>query len=179
VKSFISRPRFETLQNSLLINLYWKSLKAENKQKLAFLVMHLSHAYLNSTARHSLPIMKDERLSKMMVFDTGRNNMILKQLNRVISRFIPAGIVKHELDYGQWYMLRPFDEELVDPRKILALSDLEFGFVLWLASCSVALLVFFGELLWSRIVKVMENLLKLLEFLRFLKVRMTEYHDVW
>jgi hypothetical protein len=133
------------------------------------------HLRLNLTLKSSLTTMKNERVTKVMVLGMGRNHFMLGHLNRVISRFILAGITKHLSDYGMWFLLRQFDDELVDPRRILSLSDLEFGFVLWLVACFLSLLCFVSEVTFVKL----KNLMLLTEFLRVLKAKVESYHDVW
>jgi hypothetical protein len=84
-------------------------------------------------------------------------------------------------DIGLWFLFKK--DEIKDPRKILRLSDLDFGFVLFLGAAGVSILVFFGELLWQQLWLKLRRKLKILigvfEFLRVLRERMRDYHDGW
>jgi hypothetical protein len=137
------------------------------------------HAHYNSTFMSSLITMKNEKLSEDEQFGLERNNFLMPTLNHIMNRLIPSGIPKHLADYGMWFIYRQFDVEVKDPRKILSLGDLEFGFVLWLIACSVSLLVFFGEVLWFMFTQLMINLSVLGSFERALMARMNQYHDRW
>jgi hypothetical protein len=81
-------------------------------------------------------------------------------------------------DIGLWFLFKNLEDEIKDPRKILSLSDLEFGFVLFLAAADVSILVFFGELLWQQLWLKLRRKLKILigvfEFLRVLRERMRD-----
>jgi hypothetical protein len=164
-------------------SLYIEALTNHTTTKMAFLMTSTVHSYLNSTLRRSLTTMKGERLSKVEAFCFDRNHFVLGPLNHFVGRLIQAGIAKHLTDYGQWFLFRQFDEEIADPRRILALSDLEFGFVLWLVACCVSLLTFIGEVLCNqvglRVMRWLRVVAGLVEFLGVLRARMGEYHDGW
>jgi hypothetical protein len=163
--------------------LYNKSLRGTNEQLFAFMIQNLVHSQLNATFGSSLTIMKGEKLRKEKAFRMIKNHFMLGHLNHVISRFNSAGISKYLADFGAWYLSRNLADEVKDTRRILSLTDLEFGFVLFLAAAGVSLLVFFGELLWQQVWLKLRRKLKVLigvfEFLRVLRARMRDYHDGW
>jgi hypothetical protein len=159
---------------------YGIALKGKNLGKLAFLVHTFSHAQLNDTFKDSLSIMTHEIFSRPFAFAIGRNNMLLGHFNYFIDRLIPAGIMKHLINYGVWNLFRPLVVESVDNRRILSLQDLEFGFVIWLVAISVCFQVFLYEtILALRIRRWLRKLIGLVEFLRVLRARMADYHDGW
>jgi hypothetical protein len=127
--------------------------------------------------------MKGEKIRKEKSFRMRKNHFMLGHLNHVISRFNSAGIAGYLADFGAWYLSRKLADEVKDPRRILSLTDLEFGFVLFLAAAGVSILVFFGELLWQQVWLKLSRKLKILigvfEFLRVLRERMRGYHDGW
>jgi hypothetical protein len=162
---------------------YWNSLKGRNNQNFAFIISTQIHKQFNATFNLSLITMKGESVSKDLAFCMEKNHFMLGHFNYIINRFKPAGIPKYFADIGLWFLFKNLENEIKDPRKILSLTDLEFGFVLFLAAAGVSILVFFGELLWQQLWLKLRRKLKILigiwEMLRVLRERMRDYHDGW
>lgn len=74
------------------------------------------------------------------------NNILGDLLSETVSRIVQSGILNHLREEGIWRMYKRLENIVEDNRRIFSLSDLEFGFVLWLASCGVSIVVFFIEL---------------------------------
>jgi hypothetical protein len=119
--------------------------------------------------------MQNERFDKITSFYMNSNNMLQLQLDDLLSRLIPAGIPIQIERYSDWFMSRPVDVEIVDPRRILSLFDLEYGFSLWLVACFVSFLCF----VWELLVPKLKILIVLVELLRVLKSRLNHYHERW
>jgi hypothetical protein len=121
-----------------------------------------------------------QSLSIWKFFNLQKNHFILASLDRALSSLVESGIAKHLANYGQWYLFRPRHVEVVDTRRVLALSDLDFGFVLWLGACFVAFLVFLYEICLSlKVRRVLVKFVGVAEFLRVLVARKSNYHDGW
>jgi hypothetical protein len=71
--------------------------------------------------------MKGERLSKMMFLRVGKWNPLVKVLDQVLNRLLPSGIPQHLSDLAHSDVFNHYDEEEEDSRRILSLSDLEYG----------------------------------------------------
>jgi hypothetical protein len=175
----IFSPNLLIASSTTFLKLYQQALDGESDQKLAFLVTTKMHAHYNSTLMNSLNTMKGEKFSEDEQFGLFRNNFLIPTLNHIMNRLIPSGIPKHLADYGMWFIYRQFDVEDEDTRRVLSLDDLEFGFVLWLAACSVSLLVFFGEVLLQKSKKYLIKIAGGVEFVQALMARMNQYHDGW
>jgi hypothetical protein len=158
---------------------YKMALKGKSDQKFAFLVNTIIHSHYNTTFQNTLTTMENERTSKLSAFGLGWNNMLLNRLNALIRRLNEAGISDYLDDYGQWFISRIFIEEVVDPRRILSLDDLGFGFVIWLVACFVSVLVFVIEILNVKLKMMFKSLIRLLQFLIVLRARLNYYHDGW
>jgi hypothetical protein len=156
-----------------------QATKEENRTKYAFFVGKGYHAVLNETLGCSLSVMKNERIEAQASFSMPKNNFLVQHIDDMLNRFIETGIDKYHLNYGEWLDLKPFVEEIVDSRRILALSDLEYGFVLWLGCCFVSFLVFIYEINSLRLRRKLKILIGLVDFLRLLRARMADYHDTW
>jgi hypothetical protein len=134
---------------------------------------------LNVALGKSLPIMKNERFELQHAFIMPKNNMLESHIDDILNRFIETGIEKYNMDYGDWLQSKPFIPETIDPRRILALSDLEYGFVLWIGCCFASFLVFIYEINSLRLRRKLRTFIGLVDFLRLLRARMADYHDMW
>jgi hypothetical protein len=158
-------------------SIYEQALNGSLHEKLAFITNRKMHARLNATFKQSLPIMQNENHIAQVGLLMPRNSMLFSQLNYVVSQLVPAGITQHLDDYGLWYLFRPYDNEVVDPRRILSLSDLEFGFVLWFPACLVSFVCFICELVSFKMRRKFKFLFGVFGFFQVLRIRLNEYHD--
>ncbi|KAG5670862.1 hypothetical protein PVAND_001095 [Polypedilum vanderplanki] len=108
-----------------------------------------------------------------------KNNILLFYINDIISRLIPSGILHIQVKYGSWSLNRPVEAEPEDTKKILSISDLEFGFVIFLGFLSLATVVFVCELHALYVRRQLSKLLGLYEFIRVIRERLKDYHDKW
>jgi hypothetical protein len=155
------------------------STKERVKEKFAFFIGSGYHTKLNETLEDSLPRMKNERLEVKYAFSMPKNNMLIHHIDDILNRFIETGIDKYNMNYGFWLDYKPFVDEIVDSRRILALSDLEYGFVLWLGCCFASFLVFIYEINSLRLRRKLKIVIGLVDVLRLLRARMADYHDAW
>ncbi|KAG5672996.1 hypothetical protein PVAND_003077 [Polypedilum vanderplanki] len=160
-------------------NLYIDSVRGHIKEKFAFFLNNDIHSMYNTRVEDSLALMKNEKITKPTAYKALSNNIFLLHLNYFLDQLIPTGIVNHLLDYGMWYLNRPRDPEIIDPRKILSMNDLEFGFVIWLMACFLSFLAFLYEIISLNFKRKFKMLIGLIDFLRVLRVRMADYHDKW
>jgi hypothetical protein len=149
-----------------------------SQEKFAIFIHSNTHAAYNKTFKATLPIMGNERNYRMMAYVFKNNHMLLLSLNKLLSQMFTSGIAKHLDNYDKWFLFRPFDYEDPDERRILSLTDLEYGFVLWLAACLVSFLCFICELS-LKVKRELKILIELIDFLRVLRARMNNYHDTW
>jgi hypothetical protein len=156
--------------------LFEKALHDNNTKKLAFLMqVEDLHAYGNKYQK-SLDVLKKVHLEYINVIRTTSTNILVNQLDRISTRFIEAGIMTQLYSYGVWVNERPIDKAVLDPRRILSMTDLEFGFSLWLAAGFVAFLVFVCEKIHFKMQRNAQDLAGLFGLLR---ASMSDYHDKW
>ncbi|KAG5669302.1 hypothetical protein PVAND_017190 [Polypedilum vanderplanki] len=144
--------------------IYRSALEGNFWQKTAFFINDNNHKQFNGIFGKTLETIKNERISKSITASMGKNNLIIYELNKLLNQLIPSGIPKYLSDYGFWLKFRPRDEVIVDTKKILSLNDLEFGFVIWLVSISIAILVFVVEILRFLSRKYFRKLIGLIGF---------------
>ncbi|KAG5666516.1 hypothetical protein PVAND_014537 [Polypedilum vanderplanki] len=150
-------------------SLYNDSLNGRTKTKYAFLVDFYLHQELNSSFHNTLPIMENVKLTRMTAYMMEYNDMLMPQFNEIIHDLIPTGIPKFLIDYGSWLLKRPFQVEIKDSIRVLSMTDLEFMFVLWLASLSLPISCFLIEISIGYYRKVRRTIEKL-EFFTIAKL---------
>jgi hypothetical protein len=159
---------------------YKDALDGTAQHKHAFFLDDITHVGLNWTYKRSLTILSGDRSTKEYSYMLGKNNMVHLQLNRLIKRLKPTGIIQHLFDFGVWHFYRTHMLPPDDPRKILSLNDLGFGFVIFLAAIFASFLVFLYEVILAvRIRRWLRKLIGLVDFLRVLNARLENYHDRW
>ncbi|KAG5679482.1 hypothetical protein PVAND_009047 [Polypedilum vanderplanki] len=176
-----NRPKDLMLYNNFeeYFSLYEAALNFDTKSKYAFFVNTHIHAILNSTFKNSLPVMKNERITKQSTISMIERTFITQLIDDTINKLMPSGILQHENDYSMWYMHRPVDVEVKDPRRILSMFDLEFGFVIFLGFLGLSIVVFICELHALYLKRQLRNLLGLYEFIRVIREKLKDYHDRW
>ncbi|KAG5670881.1 hypothetical protein PVAND_001113 [Polypedilum vanderplanki] len=160
-------------------NLYQSSLEGETNSKYAFYMSNELYMFLKSRFKTSLPILENEGATKTFSYIIQKNSIIGSQINEIIDRLIEAGIAKQVYEHGLWYNYRPVDDEIEDSRRILSMSDLEFGFVIFLGVLSVSIMVFICEVSYIFLRKQFIEFLGLCEILRAIYVRLQNYNDRW
>jgi hypothetical protein len=161
-----------------LLENYAKALD-DYRLKLAFLVHDDYQSMLINVFRKTLDVLKREKYSFKNVICTRSTYILVHSLDEVSARFIEAGLMTHLYNHGFWTHTRPVDEEVTDHRRVFSMSDLEFGFTLWLAACFVAFLLFLCEQLSLKVRRKLKVMAGLFEFLRLVRARMSDYHDTW
>ncbi|KAG5671312.1 hypothetical protein PVAND_001517 [Polypedilum vanderplanki] len=140
------RPNMLIFNDTYYFELYKQALKEKLNTKYAFLVTEEVHLFWNITFGTSLPILQNERVTKEIGYSLPKNNIIAIKFMEFVDNFIQYGITKQLFEYGFWYLFRNFNEEPEDPRRILSMSDLEFGFVIFLGFLMLSIVVFICEL---------------------------------
>jgi hypothetical protein len=77
-----------------------------------------------------------------IAFGITKYNFLIRHVNKIIPWLLQAGIIQHLRKSEQ------VDEvEEIEEVKVLTYGDLEFGFILWLASCGIAALGYLIEII--------------------------------
>ncbi|KAG5671309.1 hypothetical protein PVAND_001514 [Polypedilum vanderplanki] len=173
------RPNIVKLTIEQFCDLYKQVLDGKSTTKYAFFVSVSDHQILNSTYGKSLPKMENESIRKEKGYAMKKNSMLTEHLTKIIDRLIPTGVIKHLDDFAKWYLYRHLEMEIEDPRRILSMSDLQFGFVIFLGFMSLPIVVFICELHVLYVRRQLRKLLGLYEFVRVIRERLKDYHDKW
>lgn len=76
-----------------------------------------------------------------------KNNFIFDSTNEAMELLIDTGIPQYFMRYVNEVELKPVLAPEPEPR-VFELSDLGFGFYVFLVSCAFSIIAFLGELLW-------------------------------
>ncbi|KAG5679499.1 hypothetical protein PVAND_009063 [Polypedilum vanderplanki] len=158
---------------------YNQTLTGETKQKYAFLMPIYTYRTYCTIFNTSLPIMKNVKITKSYGYQLPKHHMLFLHLNKIFDKLIPTGIPEHLYKKGYWMHLKPKDNEIVDTRRVLSMSDLEFGFVIILGFLGLSIFVFICEVYAFYMKILLKKLLGLYEFLNDLKEILRNYHDRW
>ncbi|KAG5671307.1 hypothetical protein PVAND_001512 [Polypedilum vanderplanki] len=167
-------------KTDLFIDLYKRALDGETKSKYAFFTTDISEqAAWKKVFNGSLFTLENEILSKPLAVSSPLNNILQYQLNKLVDHLIPSGILNHLVNYGVWHLHRPIYIEPEDSKRVLSMSDLQFGFVIFLGFMSLPIVVFICELHALYVRRQFRTLLGLYEFVRVIRERLKDYHDKW
>ncbi|KAG5671333.1 hypothetical protein PVAND_001536 [Polypedilum vanderplanki] len=165
---------------STLSSLYEEALFEKSSQKYAFYISEDKHRILNKTFKNSLPKMDTFKINMLSEgIAIPKHCIFQQQFDDVIAQLIPSGILKHLENLRKWYYNRPIEEEPEDSLKVLSMSDLEFGFIIFLIAALLSIVVFIYEFLFLNLKKNFIKLIDLYEFLNALKEVLNKYHDKW
>ena len=144
--------------------------------KLAFLA---SSDIINElTSKHGLKTttLKEEfEPFKLPVgFAINLGSFMFDHIEDVMQWLVTAGIVQHSYEFHRWVLLKEVPELESGP-VVLTLELLSHGFLLWLVSLGVAVLVYFYELLKFKMKRPLRNLVGKWLFLTLLKQRLPFY----
>ncbi|KAG5668094.1 hypothetical protein PVAND_016049 [Polypedilum vanderplanki] len=178
------RPKIIYKTGSEYLAMYKQALDGRLTSKYAFFTTNFIHSFLNKTFQNTLTIMENEKLTKLTAYSIieSYNNLLLSNFNFIIHQLIPSGITNYLVDHAIWLLQRPFDVEIEDSRRILSMRDLEFGFVLWLASLSLPIICFLCEisiLFYRKIKRVLEEIFVKIFIFLALKLMMEKNHAKW
>jgi hypothetical protein len=136
----------------------------------------IEHKELNSTFGNSLAKLKEEKMAKMYFVLIHKRNVFSMHIDRVMSWLIPSGIPDYLFKYGSSDIYRRLDLEEPDSRRVLSLSDIEFGFVIWLATFPFPIAVFIYEVFSVKVKEMMRDFAGFFQLFMLIKARMNIYH---
>jgi hypothetical protein len=100
-----------------------------------------------------------------------RNHFMLHLTDKVIGPLIPSGILQQLQVYHKYFIKLKNTPEEHGPQ-VLRVTDLSFGFVLWLFACGTSTTVFIVEWLIPRVKRLIRTTIGLVLFLRLLRQRL-------
>ncbi|KAG5667880.1 hypothetical protein PVAND_015846 [Polypedilum vanderplanki] len=168
----------DSIFNANFLDLYDQSSLGQTNSKFAFLMEAELYHIFDDYYNQSLP-MQNEKISKSTGYFLPKNHILLLHMKKLFDELIPTGILEHLKQYSVWFLNRPIYKDPGDPRRILSIFDLEFGFVIFLAALFVSTIVFIYELHALYVEEQLRKLIGLYQFIRVIKERLRVYHDKW
>ena len=113
--------------------------------KIAFFMPQDAIATLITDCKCQPKILKQTLLTYQNGISMLRNHFLFEATEEVVQRLIPMGIIQHSFELHTWISLRPVIEVEGSEPNVLTMDDLEFGFVIYLATCGLSILGFLYE----------------------------------
>ncbi|KAG5670865.1 hypothetical protein PVAND_001098 [Polypedilum vanderplanki] len=161
IRNVIPREQIEQMENFdgtriKLINTtnfytYICEIFTENEPKNAVIVSDLVYMIVNSTCDKKPKRVQDNFISFPASFAVERLHYIYGILEDTIQCLIPSGILKQSEDFYYWFKFGRKHFEVDAGPKVLTMSDLSYGFNIWLISLSIAISGFFFEIIVHRV----------------------------
>lgn len=174
------RPNYRHVSLIEFFEMYCQNIN-DDKAKLAFLFSNIQAQFLNIYCKNStVRKMKFEHAKKFvlsLMLITNDNDILSQLINDVEGIYFEAGLMTHLLREGirRFWKEKFIDEE--DNRKVLTLTDLEHGFVLWIIACGISLTAFIIELCFSQLARNFRKFIGLNYFVRLLRMRVRNYQN--
>jgi hypothetical protein len=105
-----------------------------------------------------------------------RNNYMFHLTNRAVGALIPAGIMQNLNEYHFWFTEGKPEAEEDEGPSVLSVTDLSFGFVIWLAACGISTFIFAIEWSKPRIKRLIRTTIGLVLFLTLLNRRLRQIY---
>lgn len=134
--------------------------------KIGIILTEKDHQTLRFAYKNVPQLLKQQYRELMIGFGVFKNNFIYNLFEKTMIPLVESGIPQHFLNRIMKFHLKPPDEEPETP-KVFTLNDLQFGFIIWIITCLIAISAFFLEILWFYARILITNLIRLHLFIIF------------
>lgn len=145
--------------NSLFYELHNSSLKA------AMIYTDIDFRVTRSYVKYPPNVMQEKIPFGNLAVCSRTLNFATQLVHEVMLRLMPSGIPQYLHKYLMEFEFRPLYAPPKENR-VFSLSDLEFGFIIWLIAIGISIFVFFLELLWyfirKKLIKIVRDLIGLI-----------------
>ncbi|KAG5679802.1 hypothetical protein PVAND_009340 [Polypedilum vanderplanki] len=142
-------PRFVKVDQITFENIY-KTQFNNGSAKLSLILQHQTIPVFNQLGDNYIPWIQLEESYQTLLcsFVFFPNHFLYQLTNDAVQRLTSAGIMQHLYDNYIKQDLK-YEKKFIEESEpqVFALSDLDFGFYVWLGTCAVAIFVFLIELL--------------------------------
>jgi hypothetical protein len=163
----ISRPKMVVMEYP--IELFESQMKNGSARLACIGDMDFVNSRLDSN--ETFIILEEYLLRAQMGFGFEKNHFMLHLTDKIVGELIPSGILQHSYDY-HWFFTDMKDKPEELGPQVLRVTDLSFGFVLWLIACSISTAVFVVEWLIPRVKRIIRTAVGLVLFLQLLRQRL-------
>lgn len=171
----ISRPQIGILDNPNDFAQYYFANKDNHTMKLAFFMPEDTLFDLNAQCKCRARVLSECLFTIQIGLSTYRNHFLFDILEKVMEKFIPMGIVQHLFEFYMWIHNRPDISDDSKRPQVFCVSDLSFGFILWLIACGISTAGYFLEIIMFKLKKRAKTLSGLVLFIVLLWERMQHY----
>jgi hypothetical protein len=113
--------------------------------------------------------LKEDFLTTFHSISTIRNHFLFDLVEKTLQNLLSSGIYQQNYNYAIWDRFRQVKEVEDSEPKVLSVEDLKFGFVVWICTCGVSILVFVLELIMKKFVRILIDFLALNYFVKNLR----------
>ncbi|KAG5679800.1 hypothetical protein PVAND_009338 [Polypedilum vanderplanki] len=142
------KPRFVKVDQITFENIY-KTQFNNGSAKLSLILQHQTIPVFNQLGDNYIPWIQLEESYQTLLcsFVFFPNHFLYQLTNDAVQRLTSAGIMQHLYDNYIKQDLK-YEKKFIEESEpqVFALSDLDFGFYVWLGTCAVAIFVFLIEL---------------------------------
>lgn len=171
---FITQILFLRAKNIQLLELaeITKLLKKmhDSTVKSAIMMTDIEYNVLRSHSEYPPMVMEEKIPFASMAVCTRSFNFANQLVVEVMMKLMPTGIPQYLYKYLMEFEFRPLVAPPVEPI-VFSLTDLEFGFIVWLIAVGVCITAFFLELLWyslyRKLVKIVKDWIGLYLLLKY------------
>jgi hypothetical protein len=163
----ISRPKMVVMEDA--IGLFVSQMKNGSARLACFGDMDFVNSRFHSN--ETFIILEEYLLRTQMGLIFVKNHFMFHLTDKVVGELIPSGILQHSHDY-HWFFTDMKDKPEELGPQVLRVTDLSFGFVLWLIACGISTAVFVVEWLIPRVKRIIRTAVGLVLFLRLLRQRL-------
>jgi len=133
-----------------------------------------SHVYKMFKLNNTYKFPKDNFVSYLSGFTLEKNHILFKPLKKNLQRLFEAGVMEKYPGKNMFFdydnLMKPFDPP-TDP-VVLTLTHLQAGFMIWLCAVLIAILSFFGEIIFYHLTMQIKRIRGKIKILQKRKKRM-------
>ena len=173
--NFRRKRRIQILKDCSQLSRLYCTLFSDDSAKTAFFMEEIQFAAFNSLCQGSAYTLKGFWMTPTLTtLATPRNSLIYDVLNEILEKLVPAGIPKYLEDFHTQLLFKAYKPVVDGSPKPLKITDLSFGFVLWLCACGASASVFLVEVLVFRSWKILRNFVGLWIVWTILRMKITK-----
>lgn len=115
--------------------------------------------------------LSEDFLTTFHGISTVRNHFLFDLVEKTVQNSLAAGIYQQNFNFATWDRFRQVKEVEVNEPKVLSVHDLQFGFVVWIYTCWVSIIIFCFECLMVKSKNTLSDFIGLYLVVKNLKVQ--------
>ncbi|KAG5668744.1 hypothetical protein PVAND_016671 [Polypedilum vanderplanki] len=128
---------------------------AESSIKKAIILSNTGIETFYKVCKMQPVLLKENLLTLPVAMVTFPNHFLFDVINEHTIWLVQAGIPQYWFQYQNWYSFFRHHKIESDELESINLDSLSFGFIIWLATCGISLIVFAIEIgMWQKIINL-------------------------